>query len=158
MIPIGMWVTERRRALGTANAGAGRIPLAQTRPRNAIPKTAYARRNRRMPCSNCPDEKDKSSVEKEIRKIQYLLAEAHIQAKVLIPEIQCARCLARLNFLIEGLEILSKMNIFADAYRETTDKWRNWITRMFESEIGPTSQFSTQGNKQKREQGGQPNQ
>ena len=95
-----------------------------------------------MPCSNCPDEKKNDrSVEDDIKKIQFLLAEAHVEAKVLTSKIRCGRCLARLNFLIEGLEILSKMNLFADAYRETTDKWRAWITRMFESEIAPVSQL-----------------
>jgi len=110
-----------------------------------------------MPCSGCPDEKkNDSSVEKQIKKIQYLLAEAYIQAKILTPEIQCARCLVRLNFLIEGLEILSKMNVFADAYRETTDKWRGWITRMFESEIAPISQLiSSQKSPEKESRGGE---
>jgi len=96
-----------------------------------------------MPCSSCPDDKkNDASIEDEIKKIQFLLAEAHIQAKMLTPKIQCGRCLLRLNFLIEGLEILSKMNIFADAYRETTDKWRSWIWRMFENEIGPIDQLA----------------
>jgi len=92
-----------------------------------------------MPCSNCPDEKNEKSVEEEVKQIQYLLAEAHVKAKMLIPKVQCQRCLARISLLIEGLEIFSKMNVFADAYRSTTDKWRNWITRMYENEIGPTS-------------------
>ena len=108
-----------------------------------------------MPCSNCPDEKNESSVEEEIKKIQYLLAEAHIKAKELIPKIQCGRCLLRINLLIEGLEIFSKMNIFADAYRMTTDKWRNWVTRLFENEIGPTS-LAVQENRQKQAQEGHP--
>jgi len=109
-----------------------------------------------MPCSNCPDDKkNNASVEKEIKKIQFLLAEAYIQAKILTPKVQCGRCLARLNLLIEGLEILSKMNIFADAYRETTDKWRGWITRMFESEIAPISQLlAAQKSPEKQNQGG----
>jgi len=121
------------------NAGAEPKPHAGIQPCNAILKDVYARRNRKMPCSNCPDEKNEKSVEEEVKQIQYLLAEAHVKAKMLIPKVQCQRCLARISLLIEGLEIFSKMNVFADAYRSTTDKWRNWITRMYENEIGPTS-------------------
>jgi len=134
------------------NAGAEPKPHAGIQLCNAIPKDAYAQRNRKMPCPNCPDESNESSVEEEIKKIQYLLAEAHIKAKELIPKIRCGRCLLRINLLIEGLEIFSKMNIFADAYRMTTDKWRNWVTRLFENEIGPTSLAVPENKGQKQEE------
>jgi len=106
-----------------------------------------------MPCSGCPDEKDDISVENRIKRVQFLVAEAYVEAKIASTRVRCQRCLARLNFLIEGLEILSKMNVFADAYRETTDKWRSWITRMFESEIMPVTQLlASQPQKKPEEQ------
>lgn len=105
----------------------------------------------------CGDKKVRNSrqVAEEIQVIQGLLAEALVRTQNILPKISCTRCVNRIRFLIEGLEIFSRMNIFADAYRETTDKWRSWITRMFESEIAPISQLiaaQTQKNPEKQEQ------
>jgi len=97
-----------------------------------------------MGCGNCPEKlKESKAVEREIQEIQRLLAEAHARARAL-SGIECRKCLRRISFLIEGLEILSKMNVFADAYRVTVSKWREWIARMAQDEA--------------EQQGGQPTQ
>jgi len=88
-----------------------------------------------MGCGNCPEKMKASKIiEEEIKGIQRLLAEAHTRAQNLSSDIECKKCLRRISFLIEGLEILSKMNVFADAYRATVAKWREWITRMSQDE------------------------
>jgi len=98
-----------------------------------------------MGCGNCPERmKASKTVEEEIREIQRLLAEAHVRAQNLSNNVECKKCLRRISFLIEGLEILSKMNVFADAYKTTVAKWREWITRMSQDEA--------------EQQGGQPTQ
>jgi len=89
-----------------------------------------------MPCSSCPDKQPSGNkqpareVEEEIQKVERLLIEAHYRATRLGEKVKCKRCLPRIFFLIEGLEIFSKMNLFADAYRETAEKWRKWVQRM----------------------------
>jgi len=88
-----------------------------------------------MGCGTCPEKmKASKAVEEEIKEIQRLLAEAHIRTQVLSNNLECGKCLKRISFLIEGLEILSKMNVFADAYRATVAKWREWIARMAQDE------------------------
>jgi len=78
--------------------------------------------------------KASKAVEDEIKEIQRLLGEACARAQNLSKNIECKKCLRRISFLIEGLEILSKMNVFADAYRATVAKWREWIARMTQDE------------------------
>jgi hypothetical protein len=89
-----------------------------------------------MPCSSCPDKRSPANkppareVEEEIKQIERLLIEAHYRATRLGEKVKCKRCVPRILFVVEGLEIFSKMNLFADAYRETAEKWRKWIQRM----------------------------
>jgi len=86
-----------------------------------------------MPC--CPDKTEPiKNVEQEIHEIQHLLVEAYERSRRILDKVKCKRCVPRILFLVEGLEIFSKMNLFAESYRETADKWRDWIRRIAEEE------------------------